>query len=164
MESKGGGRSYEDQRKIYKDSTRSLSIDHPNLLNFPICRMDLLFWHNIHQQGENIELIRDNFKLSDMNIVYENYSLFHYFAENSELIEMVHEKFKKLQVDSALKECELNTPLTLLHPDPQGMTALDVALKLQRPKSFLLMLDMLIGYDNLMLSKMMLSVIPYMIN
>jgi len=47
MSGKGVGTLYVDQRKIYEDGTRSLSIDHPSLLNFPISRMDILFWNNI---------------------------------------------------------------------------------------------------------------------
>jgi hypothetical protein len=54
--------------------------------------------------------------------------------------------------------------LTLLHPDPNGKIALDIALKMNRPKSFELMIDMLTGYSDFMLSKLMLSVVPYMIN
>jgi len=34
MKGKGIGTLYIDQRKIYEDGTRSLSIDHPSLLNF----------------------------------------------------------------------------------------------------------------------------------
>jgi len=54
--------------------------------------------------------------------------------------------------------------LTLLHPDPKGKIALDIALEYNRPKSFELMIDMLSGYSEYMLSKLMLSVVPYMID
>lgn len=47
MNGKGIGSQYIDQRKIYKDGTRSLSIDHPSLINSPTSRMDLVFWNNI---------------------------------------------------------------------------------------------------------------------
>jgi hypothetical protein len=47
MAGKGVGTQYIDQRKIFEDGTRSLSIDHPSLLNFPANRMNILFWHNI---------------------------------------------------------------------------------------------------------------------
>ena len=99
-----------------------------------------------------------------MNVVYGDYSLFHYFADNVDVIEMIHEKFLNAKQDGNLKPSEVNTPLTLLHPDPKGKIALDVALEMNRPKSFELMIDMLTGYSEYMLSKLMLSVVPYMID
>jgi len=54
-------------------------------------------------------------------------------------------------------------PLTLLHPDKNGKTALDLAIELERPKSFELMVDMLEPLNNYCLSKMMLDSFPHMI-
>jgi len=53
--------------------------------------------------------------------------------------------------------------LSLLVPDNQGCTALDLALKHQRTKSFEQMIEMLEMFETMSISKMMLSVIPYMI-
>jgi hypothetical protein len=164
MTGKGVGSLYVDQRKIYEDGTRSLSIDYPSLLNFPLSRMDIIFWNNIVQLGEDADLIKHNISLSSLNVVYGDYSLFHYFADNVDVIEMIHEKFLNAKQDGNLKPSEVNTPLTLLHPDPKGKIALDVALEMNRPKSFELMIDMLTGYSEYMLSKLMLSVVPYMID
>ena len=44
-----------------------------------------------------------------------------------------------------------------------GETALTVALNVERPKSFELMVDLLEDFDNFCLSKMMLSSFPNMI-
>ena len=55
-------------------------------------------------------------------------------------------------------------PLTLLHPDADGNTALDIAIKAKRPKSFELMIDLIEPFDTFCLSKMILSVLPNMIN
>jgi hypothetical protein len=44
-------------RKIYEDGTRSLSIETAKNFNFPHSRMDLLFWKNIVDKGENKETI-----------------------------------------------------------------------------------------------------------
>ena len=55
-------------------------------------------------------------------------------------------------------------PLVLLYPANNGETALDTALKKQRPKSFELMIDILGQFDGLFLSKMMLKCLPRMIN
>jgi hypothetical protein len=164
MSGKGVGSLYIDQRKIFEDGTRSLSIDYPNLLNFPLSRMDIQFWNNIVQFGEDPEMIKHNITLDSMNLVYNGHSLFHYFADNVEVMEMIHEKFLNAKEEGYLKPSELHTPLTLLHPDPDGKIALDIALKMNRPKSFELMVDMLTSYSDFMLSKLMLSVVPYMIN
>lgn len=47
----------QEQRKIFRDSSRSLSIDEPNVLNFPNTGMDLQFWENISSLGEDVEEI-----------------------------------------------------------------------------------------------------------
>ena len=93
MSGKGIGTQYIDQRKIYKDGTRSLSIDHPSLLNYPISRMDILFWHNVVQLGSDVKIIQQNITLSSLNIVYDGHSLFHYFAEDVDFMEMIDDKF-----------------------------------------------------------------------
>ena len=45
-----------------------------------------------------------------------------------------------------------------------GRTALDVAVEKNRPKSLEVMIDLLSGYGDYMLSKLMLSVVPLMID
>jgi hypothetical protein len=57
----------QEQRKIYQDCSRSLSIDHPNELNFPITGMDLEFWENITSLGEDTEEIKNNTNLAQFN-------------------------------------------------------------------------------------------------
>lgn len=65
--------------------------------------------------------------------------------------------------EKSLKQEEYFTPLCLLVPDKHGNTALDLALKLQRTKSFELMIEMIEEFNTMSISKMMISVIPYMI-
>ena len=84
----------QEQRKIYKDSSRLLSIDYPNVMNFPITGMDLEFWGNITDLGEDTEEIRTNTKLHQFNQVYGEYSLFHYFAGNIDVIEMLKDRYQ----------------------------------------------------------------------
>ena len=38
---------WQNQRKIYEDSSRFLDIEKPYLLNFSDNRMDILFWDNV---------------------------------------------------------------------------------------------------------------------
>lgn len=120
----GIGYRYVEQRKIYQDSSRSLSIDSPNYLNYPLSRMDLLFWHNIVELGEDAQTISKNISLSQLGDVYQNQSLFHYFSDNVEVIEMIHHKFKTKFQEGTIKEDERLIPLTLLNHDNEGRTAL----------------------------------------
>ena len=76
---------------------------------------------------------------------------------------MIHNKYKHAQEDNLLTKDDENMPLVILHPDPEGMTALDVAIKNERPKSFELMINLLEPFDQFSLSKMMLSIFPNMI-
>ena len=46
-----------NQRKVFIDGSRMLSIENKNKLSFPACRMDLLFWKNINDLGEKPALI-----------------------------------------------------------------------------------------------------------
>ena len=71
--------------------------------------------------------------------------------------------YKNQKDEKILKEDEYFTPLQLLIPDNQGNTALDLAMKMQRTKSFELMIEMLQNFETTSISKMMLSVIPFMI-
>lgn len=54
-------------------------------------------------------------------------------------------------------------PLVLLHPDPNGKTALDLALERKVPISFEMMVDLLEDFPHFCLSKMMLRAFPSMI-
>ena len=54
-------------------------------------------------------------------------------------------------------------PLVMLHPDENGLTALDKAINCERPKSFELMIDLLEPFNNFSLSKMLLQSFPHMV-
>ena len=82
--------------------------------------MNLLFWKNISDLGEDVEMIRDNSQLADFNRVYDSYSLFHYFASKVDVIEMIHNRFKDAIENNQLTDKDKNMPLVLLHPDING--------------------------------------------
>ena len=67
MRGTGISNYFMNQRKIYRDGTRSLSIDHPNLLNFPLSWIDLLFWTNVEQLGSKASVIQKNTKIYQFN-------------------------------------------------------------------------------------------------
>ena len=69
-----------NQRKVFEDCSRYLSIDHPNALMFAENRMNLLFWSQIQEMGNATKLIRDNTDLDQFTVIYSEFSLFHFFA------------------------------------------------------------------------------------
>ena len=115
--------------------------------------MDLLFWQNIDHIGEDPTTISKNITLDRLNVVYNGYSLFHYFNDNIEVISMMHDKFKTKREENSIKPSEEMVPLIMLHPDKDGKTALDLAIDNQMPRSFELMIDLLSDYKDLCLSK-----------
>ena len=59
--------------------------------------MDLILWQGINILGEDPELIQTSCDLDSINIVIEGSSLLHYFADNSELIEKIHDMYQLAQ-------------------------------------------------------------------
>ena len=62
-------------------------------------------------------MIKHNISISAFNVVYDDHSLFHHFADSVEVMEMIHTKFTLSNMEGQLKPSEEKTPLTLLHPD-----------------------------------------------
>ena len=153
--------------KVYSDPSRYLCLESPNLLHFPVSRIDILFWMSIiNNHKENPELIKNkyNFKLASLQKIYHNkQSLFHYFSHNLKVIDMIHKKFIQAKLNNQLQESEENIPLVMLLPNFNNQTALNIAIKKFRPRCFELMLDMLSNFQQHMLTKMMLDCIPDMI-
>ena len=79
-------------------------------------------------------------------------------------MEMINKKFKDAEDDDLLTDADKNVPLYLLAPDQEQNTALEIALKMQRPRCFELMVEMLQKYDQFFLTKMMLNSLPEMIS
>ena len=132
-------------------------------MNFPLTRYDIVFWMNIKEKGQRTDMIRKNTELYQYNLVFGDYSLFHYFSGNVDVIEMIHDDFKEKEENDELTGMEKNMPLVILSPDNNGLTALDWAIRRQRPKSFELMINLLEPMNHFCLSKMMLSSFPGMI-
>lgn len=84
---------YFNQRKIYHDQQRFLGIEKACCLYYPLSRMDILLWQNINVLGESKDVIRQTCTLQQMNLVFDGISLFHYFADNAEVIEEFRNRF-----------------------------------------------------------------------
>ena len=82
-----------NQRKIYQDGMKFLGVEKASCLFYPLSRMNLILWRDINLLGEDADLIKGSCSLDDCNIVIDGISLFHYFADNSELIESIHQMF-----------------------------------------------------------------------
>ena len=96
-------------------------------------------------------------------MVYNGYSLFHYFNDNVDVIEMIHNKFKTKREDGTIRDDEVKVPLVMLLPDKDGKTALDLSIDNQRPRSFEMMVDLLADFQDMCLSKAMLSSMQQMV-
>lgn len=52
-----------------------------------------MIWRNITQSGNVTKQYYEACSLRDMNIVVNGYSMFHYFAEDSNVIEIICKKY-----------------------------------------------------------------------
>lgn len=76
---------------------------------------------------------------------------------------MFHNKYMTLKDNNMLLPTQKYIPLVLLNPDYDGMTALELAVELHRPKTFDLMINLLSQFDEFCISRMMLNVLPKML-
>jgi hypothetical protein len=61
----------------------------------------------VEHHKEDTQLIKEHTSLSSFNKIYsEGQSLFHYFAHNLEVVEMLHRKFKEASFNNSLAESE----------------------------------------------------------
>jgi hypothetical protein len=140
-----------------------LSIDEPSKINFAHSRINILKWLNIIESGAGAQTIDGNVDLEEFASVFAEFSLFHYFAQDVEVIEMIHAKWKVKLEDEILTERERDMPFILLHPDVEGRTAIDYAYYLERPRSADLMIDLLEPFWDRAVSKMLTESIPDML-
>jgi len=105
--------------------------------------MDLLFWINMVELGESTDIIVENTDLVRFNSIFDEHSLFHYFASNPEVIEAMCKKYRNEAEQGVLNKEEKLMPLLILHPNKEGYTAIDASIMNHRPKSFKCMIDLL---------------------
>jgi hypothetical protein len=66
-----------------------LGVEKASSLYYPSNRMELILWRDINTLGEEADLIKNSCSLDNCNIVIDGVSLFHYFADNAELIDSI---------------------------------------------------------------------------
>ena len=82
---------FNKQNKIYVDSSRYLSIDFYNIIHFPITRMDILFMKNLKEDlKKSGPKAAKRMDIEIFSKVFDDRSLFHYFAEDFEVIDWVY--------------------------------------------------------------------------
>ena len=92
---------------MYIDNSRFLGIEHAHTLHNPVSHMDLLIWQNINSLGESANIIAKTIKLRNFNITVDGFTMFHYFATNSEVVEIIHDVYSKLK-DKCTFETEMD--------------------------------------------------------
>lgn len=85
--------SYINQRKMYKDSSRYLCVEQPNLLCFSSNKRELTMWTNISDKQLTEQMIDANTDIEMYSRIFQNQSLFHHFSFNSEIIGVIEQKF-----------------------------------------------------------------------
>ena len=100
-----------NQRKVYEDNSRFLGVEKAHTLFYPLSRMDLLLWADINELGDKPELILQCCSLKQFNLVIDGNSLFHYFADNSELIEQIHTRYTIEKQNESLDKVDKTLPL-----------------------------------------------------
>lgn len=126
--------------------------------------MDHIFWKNINDLGERPDLLEESTNILNFSYVFGGASLFHYFSDSSELIEVIHNKYFAAFENDVLTPEEKIVPLVLLKPDSRGKTALELAQEFKRPKGFNLMINMLINFYDFSFSKMILSQLIHLVS
>ena len=95
---------------------------------------------------------------------YQGISLFHHFADDSDIIKIIYDKYTKLKLQNKLTDQSIKEmPLFILSPDDNTYyISLDLAIKSQKPNNFEIMVDMLKEFDDICSSKMMLGSVKEM--
>jgi hypothetical protein len=105
-----------------------LNVNQPNVISFPLNRIDYIMWKNIEDLGEKSNLIDDYLTLEKFNTVFNGKSVFHHYVQRPEIVEIISDKYRKMKNNNMLTNRQKYMPLIILNPDHSGNTALDLAL------------------------------------
>jgi hypothetical protein len=94
-----------NQKKLYKDKTMFLGIERPNILYNSLCKLDVLLWRNIQDLGSRPEDISNLCTCDSINLNFSGNSLFHYFADDPDIISIFYDKYKEEKSKGILTCC-----------------------------------------------------------
>ena len=146
-----------NQRKLFEDNSKFLGIEKPHELFFNLTRIDILLWKGINAVGETPELVDLLSNIDSLNHSFGGVSLFHYFAKDAKIIQVINNKMLKESSSGELSRTERTLPLQIVNPDNEGKTALYRAVANQSLRSFELMIEMMKDNSNLCITKTILN-------
>ena len=153
-----------NQRKINRNHERILGVEKAQCLYFPISRIDIIIWQNIDKQGEKADIIKGSITLDNLNYSFAGTSLFHHYAHRPEVMGIIYELYENAKYHQILTKTQKTLPLQILAPDADGKTALTISVEKQSPRSFEIMIDMLKGFSDKCLTKMMIDTLSIILN
>lgn len=66
--------------------------------------MDYTLWSNIYDQGESPAIIDQNTEIENFSWTLNGQSLLHYFCKNSEIMEVIHNKYFALKASGTMND------------------------------------------------------------
>lgn len=73
--------------------------------------MDLMFWRDINVLGEKASMIEQICQLHHFNLIFDGISLFHYFSDNSDMIDIIQKKYFYEKQNGTMSETDETLPL-----------------------------------------------------
>jgi hypothetical protein len=139
--------NFEYMKKIYKDTSRFLSIYNHHHLVFSHTKRETLLWKDIVSKENKAEVIDTSTVdiLRAFRIQYDGMSLFHHFADDSDIISLVYKTYAQAREQGHFEEDSIKMmPLFILsHEDRDNYVGTQLALQHKKPNNFEMMISML---------------------
>ena len=111
-------------KKIYKDTSRFLSIYNHHHLVFSHTKRENLLWKDIVSKENKAEVIDTSTLdiLRAFRVQYDGMSLFHHFADDSDIIQLVYKTYAQAREQGNFEEDSIKMmPLFILsHEDKEN--------------------------------------------
>lgn len=121
------------------------------------------FWRDVYRQRNNPKLLQETVTLESFMLNFNGQSMFHLFASNAEMIQIVYDKYMVAKANDTLTVAQYKMPLLILSPDVETQTAIYRCFQQESPRSFELMIRMLSPFHEYCLTQMILRSLPRML-
>ena len=115
---------FSNQRKLYEDNEKFLGVEKAHCLFYDLSKMDVMIWKNLEDKGNQLSQIKQSTSIDSFNCKFNGSSLFHHFANNYHIIQLILEKIEMESDIRTLSATEKTLPLFILFPDDNNKTAL----------------------------------------